>query len=218
MPSQKIDTVHGQVIFRKVSDLIDPISGVWDEVLIRDIFNPLEAEKVLEIPLSQNLEDDFIAWHKSKKFIFSVRSAYYSEWEHQYGARIRRRDGQGASTQNPVWDILWKLNVPAKIKIFGWRALHGLIPGVGVLASRHIKVSPQCLICLQGCEDICHLLFKCKRAKSVWKALGLEDVISQATGIDRFVSVVLEDILRSPRRKSPVLGQLGLQETIIVAG
>jgi hypothetical protein len=117
-----------------------------------------------------------------------------------------------------VWDILWKLNVPAKIKIFGWRALHGLIPGVGVLASRHIKVSPQCLICLQGCEDICHLLFKCKRAKSVWKALGLEDVISQATGIDRSVSVVLEDILRSPRRKSPVLGQLGLQETIIVAG
>jgi hypothetical protein len=178
MPSRKIDTVRGQVIFKKVSDLIDPISGMWDEVLIRDIFNPLEAEKVLEIPLSQNLEDDFVAWHKSKNFIFSVRSAYYSEWEHQYGARVIRRDGQGASTQNPMWDILWKLNVPTKIKIFGWRALHGLILGVGVLASRHIKVSPQCPICLQGCEDICHLLFKCKRAKSVWKALGLQDVIS----------------------------------------
>jgi hypothetical protein len=218
MPSRKIDTVRGQVIFKKVSDLIDPISGMWDEVLIRDIFNPLEAEKVLEIPLSQNLEDDFVAWHKSKNFIFSVRSAYYSEWEHQYGARVIRRDGQGASTQNPMWDILWKLNVPTKIKIFGWRALHGLILGVGVLASRHIKVSPQCPICLQGCEDICHLLFKCKRAKSVWKALGLQDVISQATRANRSGSIVLEDILQSPRRKSPILGQLGLQETILVAG
>jgi hypothetical protein len=86
-----------------VSELIDLVSGEWDEVLIRDNFNPLEVRK---IPLSPNLEDDFVAWHKTKNFTFSVRSAYYSEWEHRYGGRIRRRDGQGASTQNPVWDIL----------------------------------------------------------------------------------------------------------------
>jgi hypothetical protein len=55
---------------------------------------------------------------------------------------------------NPVWDILWKLSVPAKIIIFGWRALYGLIPGLGVLANRHIKISAQCPICLQGSEDI----------------------------------------------------------------
>jgi hypothetical protein len=142
MPSRKIDMVRGQVIFRKVSDLIDPISGEWDESLIRDISNPLEAHKLLEIPLSQNLEEDFVAWHKTKSFTFSVRCAYYSEWEHQYGGRIIRRDGQGASSQNPMWEILWKLNVPSKVKIFAWRVLNGLISEVGVLASRHIRVSP----------------------------------------------------------------------------
>ena len=37
-----------------------------------------------------------------------------------------------------VWKKLWKLQVPGKIKIFGWRALHGLIPGRAILANRHI--------------------------------------------------------------------------------
>jgi hypothetical protein len=130
MPSRKIDTLCGHVIFKKVSELIDTILGEWDEAIIWDIFNPLDAQKVLEIPPSQNLEEDFVAWHETKSFIFSVWSAYYLEWEHQYGGRLRRRDGQGASTQNPIWEILWKLNIPSKINFFGWRALHGLIPGV----------------------------------------------------------------------------------------
>jgi hypothetical protein len=80
MPSRKIDTLCGHVIFRKVSELIDPILGERDEAIIQDIFNPLDAQKVLEIPLSQNLEEDFVAWHKTKSFTYSVRSAYYLEW------------------------------------------------------------------------------------------------------------------------------------------
>jgi hypothetical protein len=109
--------------------------------------------------------------------------------------------------KNPVWDILWKLNLPAKIKKFGWRALHGLIEGVGVLANRHIKVSAQCPICMRGSEDIRHLMFTCYRAKKIWKVLGLEKVISDVVCLDRSCSFVLEEILRSPLKKSLVLGQ-----------
>jgi hypothetical protein len=139
--SRKIDTVRGQNLLRTIEELINPATGLWDEELVRDTFHPFEAQKILEIPISPNLEDDFVAWHKTKSYTFSVRSAYYTEWEHQFRIKIGRVDGQGSSTTNPVWDILWKLSVPAKIKIFGWRALHGLIPGVGVLANGHIKVS-----------------------------------------------------------------------------
>jgi hypothetical protein len=42
--SPRNHTARGQVIFRKVSGLIDPILGDWDEAMIRDIFNPLEAQ------------------------------------------------------------------------------------------------------------------------------------------------------------------------------
>jgi hypothetical protein len=121
------------------------------------------------------------------------------------------------SRTNPVWEILWKLQVPSKVKIFVWRALHGTVPGMCILCNRHIKVNPQCPICKSGPEDIRHLIFTCKRAKEVWGKLGLQEEIDKALCVDRSGSVVLEELFRSPIRKSPVLGQLGLQETIAVA-
>jgi hypothetical protein len=69
------------------------------------------------IPLSRYLTEDFVPWHKTKNHIFSVRSAYYREWYHQFGARTRRGDGHGA-WYNAVWQITWDLNVPGKIQIF----------------------------------------------------------------------------------------------------
>lgn len=126
---------------------------------------------------------------------------------------------QGSVSVNPVWDLVWKLEVPSKIKIFIWRALHGLIPGMAVLAHRHIEVSPICPVCQTGLEDMKHLLSTCPRASQVWRALGLDldEIIEQAVQVDRSGSVVLEDILRRPRGPSPVLGQLGLHETVAVA-
>jgi hypothetical protein len=127
-------------------------------------------------------------------------------------------DGQGPVQVNPVWEELWKLSVPSKVKIFGWKALHGIVPGMGVLANRHIKVAAQCPICKQGCEDITHLLFTCMRAKQVWRALGLWSYIKDLCRVDRSGSVILEEILTSPSKQSPVVGLLGLKETILVAG
>jgi ribonuclease HI len=60
-------------------------------------------------------------------------------------------------------------------------------------------------------------MFTCLRAKEIWKSLGLEVVINEFICLDRSGSVILEEILRSNVKKSPVLGQLGLQETILVA-
>lgn len=217
MMSRKIETPRGNVLLRTVDELIDPLTGQWDIDILESIFNPLEVRRVLQIPISPNLEDDFISWHKTKSFNFSVRSAYYLEWEHQHGRSGRRYDGEGPARRNPVWDILWKLQVPAKVKIFIWRSLHGLVPGMCLLANRHIKVAAQCPICQQGAEDIRHLIFTCKRAKEVWKALGLDDFLKQFMATDRSGSVILEEILRSQVKKSPIIGHLGFQETVAVA-
>ena len=141
--------------------------------MIREIFNPVDADRILKIPLNVNMTEDFIAWHLSKSCCFTVRSAYYAQWWHSFGRKVNRGDGQGNSECNPVWDILWKLKVPAKVKIFAWKALHGTVPGLAVLAGRHIKTSAQCPICKQGPEDIKHLMFTCVRARQVWKSLGV---------------------------------------------
>lgn len=77
-------------------------------------------------------------------FCFSVRSAYYLEREHQFRARFGREQPE-TSWDNPVWDVLWKLHVSSKVKIFVWRALHGVILGKCIVHNRHTKVSPNAL-------------------------------------------------------------------------
>ena len=41
----------------KVSDLINPITGIWDEELVRDVFWPEDAGLILSIPLKPGYED-----------------------------------------------------------------------------------------------------------------------------------------------------------------
>ena len=106
--------------------------------------------RILKLPLSENMTDDFVAWHLTKTYSYIVRSAYYAQWSHTFGQKMNQSDGRGTLVANPVWDIVWKLMVPAKVKIFVWKALHGTILGLAILADRHIKTSPQCPVCRAG--------------------------------------------------------------------
>jgi hypothetical protein len=96
---------------------------------------------------------------------------------------------------NPVWDILWKLKVLAKIIFFGWKTLHGMVPSIRILANHHVKVSPQCQIYKLGVKDNRHLMFTCRRAKQVWRRLGLEEIVDHALSLDRSGSIVFEELL-----------------------
>ncbi|KQJ89430.1 hypothetical protein BRADI_4g25636v3 [Brachypodium distachyon] len=105
-----------------------------------------------------------------------------------------------SSTNNTAWKTLWKLRIPAKVKIFVWRTLHGALPCRVVLANRHIKVSGQCPLCAIGAEDILHMLFKCPRAAEIWSLLECQKFISEALEYDRAGSAVLEFLLCSSFR------------------
>ena len=84
----------------------------------------------------------------------------------------RVNEQAGAVGEVEVWSKPWKLNVPAKVKNFGWRVLHGLLPCRDILANRHIENSGSCPTCNEGCEDIKHLLFLCKRAHDIWQKIS----------------------------------------------
>lgn len=99
----------------------------------------------------------------------------------------------------------------AKIKIFGWRVLHAIIPGKGVLANRHIGNLGGCPICSACCEDIKYLLFTCERAKLVWRELGIWNLIEYALEIDRSGSVILEELI-TRGGNVPLLNNLGILE------
>jgi hypothetical protein len=71
-------------------------------------------------------------------------------------------------------------------------------------------------VCSKGAEDIQHPLFTYDRAIQVWKAIGLKQHIEEALAYDRVGSVVLEYLIGSGRRPSPVMGQSDLQTLVAV--
>jgi len=86
----------------RVSELIDPATGTWDELLIRDTFWPEDAEVILTIPTNEDFKD-MPAWHFDSKGIFSVKSAY------KLAVQIRDQElGQDASPSSVCPDAIFK--------------------------------------------------------------------------------------------------------------
>lgn len=76
-----------------------------------------------------------------------------------------------SSPMNRIWNNLWKLKVPTKIKHFCWKALKESLPNNANLHHKGINISTQCPICNFHLETTYHYLFECNRAREVWKLI-----------------------------------------------
>jgi hypothetical protein len=60
-PTCKLATPRGNIVITKVSILIYPISGFWDEELRRSIFWEVDVNRIMEIPIAPADMEDFVA-------------------------------------------------------------------------------------------------------------------------------------------------------------
>jgi ribonuclease HI len=171
----------------------------------------------MEIPLTNQGFDDFIAWNFNRNRRYSVKSGYHLQWKFSFGARAGQLALPGSSATNPVWKVVWGLKLPSKIKKILWRALHGVIPLKSILVNRHIGTSGQCPICMQEAEDVKHLLFRFATAMELWSSLGIANTIEEAQLIDRSGSAILEHLLRDEENKFSGFDNIGQNEVIGVA-
>lgn len=58
-------------MFPRVDELINPVHSTWDVDLVRSIFWPMDAYRILQILITSGTED-FVAWHYNKNGLFSV--------------------------------------------------------------------------------------------------------------------------------------------------
>jgi hypothetical protein len=54
----------------KVNELIDHVIGQWDIQLISYIFSPIDAQRIMRIPLNVGAFDDFVGWHFTSSWFF----------------------------------------------------------------------------------------------------------------------------------------------------
>jgi hypothetical protein len=211
-PNRKIISPRGDCILTRVSELIHPYTGQWDQELIINIFHSIDANRILQIPLYDNGFEDFIAWRGTRSGNFSVKSAYHTEWRHQFNGVSCRSLIAGTPLNNSTWKILWNLDVPAKVKIYCWRILHGVLPLKAILFRRHIGTDGLCPVCKLENEDVRHMVFVCNEAEQIRKGLGIYNAMLPG----RSGSEVLGSLLNAPQGHVPGFDLIHMRELIAV--
>ena len=84
---------------------------------------------------------------------------------------LRRADWTESSrgvSGSKVWAMLWKLKVPNKIKVFGWRVCQNILPTRDNLVHRRIIDDDTCELCKSTSETVIHAIWECGVARDVW--------------------------------------------------
>ena len=105
-------------------------------------------------------------WLHNKKGEYLVRSGYHLA--RQVLKKADWAESSNRSGRQQLWSTLWKLKIPGKIKIFGWRACHDILPTWMSLAKRKVVPKSLCHCCQREPEDAVHAIWGCGVAQDVW--------------------------------------------------
>ena len=164
----------GKILFHKnvlapsttADGLIDPNSGWWNLGLIDQCFYPLDAKKIISLPLCITPQTDSFVWTAEKNGSYSMKSGYKILCEDQ-------QTGEAVSdlteTQRNFWKGIWKLKLPNKIKHFLWKSCTNSLPTKENLMRRTIIQENVCHLCSDHPADANHALWGCFRVRQVWQ-------------------------------------------------
>ncbi|GJN40248.1 hypothetical protein PR202_gb29435 [Eleusine coracana subsp. coracana] len=171
-----------------------------------------------------------IAWNFERNGVFSVRSAY------RLGMRLYHDLGLEGSSLSPegerkVWGKFWKLRVPSKVKIFGWKIVHNGLPTRANKHYRHLDQQQECQLCGDSVEDGFHAVLRCPHAAALrqamhgeWALSAEEDLINTGLDwllmlVDRYSGEIMANLLMILWRFWSVRnGVLQAGDTISIAG
>lgn len=95
--------------------MIDPIRKCWRMDVLREVFLPINVERICNIPLSSRLPNDEMYWSGSSDGVYRVSDAYKLAIKENFASSSRGHDF--------IWKRIWQLNVPPKVKLsFGEQA------------------------------------------------------------------------------------------------
>lgn len=140
----------------------------WRRDFIGTNFHKEDANAILRILLSHRHTSDAIVWSQNKRGVYSVKSGYYVARQN-----LKNEDWAECSSSpkgRQVWSKLWKLRVPNKIKVFGWRGCHNILPTRDNLVRRKILEDDGCMLYSRMAETGVHALWECAVAKDVWSS------------------------------------------------
>lgn len=141
----------------------------WNMKLVTNLFWQQEVETIKSIPISQAGSKDRLVWQFHKKGIYTVHSAYQQLQHRDANMRQQVETSSDMAMKRSMWRRMWKMQVKEKLKHFVWRCYHNILPTNLQLDMKGIQIDTTCPMCVEGEENLEHLLFNCSRAQVIWK-------------------------------------------------
>lgn len=181
---------HEEVQWNVVRDLWHLNEALWDRSKVLDTYGEVMGDRICDLPLLNEGQDDKRIWYHSHNGIYSTKTGY--SW------LILKKIGYGP--HRCFWRIIWKLKLHPKVRIFLWRVGHNLLPTnvkIKNLKSDHNSSYPRCN---SSDETLIHALRDCIKSKVVLMNGGFDDRLLNSDwqeGIDW-----LEEVTRSLDKKA----------------
>lgn len=158
-----------------VADLIDHHNNIWDLNRLRVWYNNNQISNIIKLPISNMGLDDELIWTAAPNGHYSTKAGYTVLWADNWG----NDDNISRRLPNFPWDDYWKLKVPHKLLLFGWKVILDVVPVSDTLCKHHIRVDNDCLLCQKdhATEDRDHLFLFCDFTHAVWFSIKPSFVI-----------------------------------------
>lgn len=170
-----------------MSDLIDVVSNIWNVDVISAGFKPDDVVPILSIPLSRVGCCDILVWPYNVNGDHSVKFGYevaVSLMENDALGKKGRGMPSECKKNTQVWNTIWKLKVPNKIKIFVWRCCNHALAVRRNLQRWNMRVDNVCGVCNMVDESKNHLFFHCNLSHQFWFCSPLHLDSHGLTGTD----------------------------------
>ena len=149
-----------------VDCLIDEGTRKWNVEMIDGIFAPQEAEEIKNIPLARKDTEDYLFWPLENDGSYSCKTGYQFLKEDEVGHQVAMQQDH----EKGLWNKIWALDCPNKVRNLIWRACHNSLPSKCNLFRRRI-ISEQCCDCCKAeNEDTVHVVWSCRMLDDVWGA------------------------------------------------
>lgn len=158
-----------------VANLIDRERKSWETAKVQSTFLPHEVEVIFGIPISPQLPEDSIIWTWSSNGRFITKSAYRVVQKCLKEGNPKQDSGNSSdnSQMQAIWNLIWNLRCPNKIKHFMWRSFKNILPTKERLRIKGVTQDNGCDLCGLS-ESSGHILWGCKGAADVWSATKIK--------------------------------------------
>ncbi|KAF3972073.1 hypothetical protein CMV_004399 [Castanea mollissima] len=169
-----------------VSSLIDWDKHCWSRDVVAVNFSPREATTIMAIPLSLSNCADVRTWPLNIDGVYSVKSGYKQLLDMELNEQPSTSD---LSSTKQLWNGIWKMRVPNRVKTLIWRTSTDSLPSKANLRKRKILVDAMCSSCGLEPETTMHAIWSCPSLTQVW-SVNFGWLLSEAGKATCFLDVL----------------------------